>query len=952
MNFKSLINFSILICLFLIASVSYAQDAFQRLYTTEDRTLINMGSIPTVDGGFYMLNLAVDNSDQQSINLIQLSRNNPKGNLEWTKEFTLRDKTLVTNLKSIDIEQTYTDTLVVTGMTQILGTGAIEDDKFVFKLDPATGDILWSGVETDAIDQLLPITLPAVAKGVNNQFITFNTHGNTSGDTLGLQRIQYNSNNEVVSKRAYLAQLDNQPFSLAGLLDVATTIDSNQLVSVLADINQNLSSFMLLDTVGDIKSSFSYSISIDSILSYQMQATSVAATQDTALLMSGFVVNLLTNGVSNFLIKADTSGNIQWSKFIDASDQGLISQVNDVAQLNDGTIALSGKYQNIASASVGDFIIYFDADGNVVKQVDYGSENSFFFVVTTQGVILFIQGEMGATSDGGLLYSTTGIDPATNAISPYIIKTDPAGDAFCSDTLDFDLVRDFAFIKDTLVMGEGDYALTDTLVVIEDEYKNFSIPVLQLIDTFYCPQDPIMQTIDATLEGATMYEWSTGETTSSIFVTEEGMFSVTVTLGEKVCYTLCDTSTITQREFPEASINPDFSGFCALGEISLNASSTTDIVSVIWESGEMTNSIITTTPGLFSVTITDSCENTAAAEITITESAFDPEATLSSDFSSLCELSSISLEVNYPIDLTSIIWSNGEDSEMILVTQPGTYSVTVTDICNDTSVASIDISDDDFIFDPNLDINIGQPREVCDGTSKSVILTAEVTSISNDYEVMWSGNQIGEQIAVTEPGTYSVTLTNACGEMATASVDVSSDLFEEEPPTPTIESIIDSLCNITLVVEPNVSVQVIGFPRIEWSDGQTTDTIAIDNEGLYTVTVSDGCGGTGTAEINAGVAVDSLSFPDLFFPNSPSNITINKTFGPYIPCENLNLNNYKLEVFNRFGNRVFESERTESRWPGTFSGSIAPRDVYMYQYSFDNANGVEVTGSGTITLYR
>lgn len=957
MKLKSFFNYTILFCFCVLSCASFAQDAYQRLYTTEDRTLINMGSIATSDGGFYMLNLAIDTAEPNMVNLIQVSRNNPKGNLLWTKEYTLRAKTLVTNLKSIDINQTSSDTLLINGITQILGSGGLEDERFIFKADPGTGEILWSGIESDSVDQLLPITLPVVLDGYDNSFVTYNTHGNAAGDTLGLTRIKYNSNNEVVSNITYVAQLENQPLSFAALLDASNTVDSNCVISFLADANQNISSYMLLDKDGEIKTSFNYNISPDSLAFYQMQATTIATTQDTSLLMSGFVVNLLTNGVSNFVIKSDTIGNILWSKFIDASDQGFISQVNDVIEKPDGTIAVSGKYQNVATTLVGDFIIYFDQNGNVIRQVDYGSDNSFFFIITTQGAILFGQGEMSATVDGGLLYSTSGIDAATGNISPYIIKADPLGDAFCSDTLDFDLVRDFAFIRDTLIMDQADYVVTDTVVITEEDYDNFNIPVLLLVDTVYCPQDPIMQTIDATLEGATMYEWSTGETTPSIFVTEEGMYTVTVTVGEKVCYALCDTSTIAKTDFPEATITPDFSGLCELGEVNLNANSTTGIVSAIWESGETTNFITVTQAGTYTVTITDQCSNTAEATINLSDDLFDLSISstiipglISCSEGNLIQALEVVSQSNANVE--SILWSTGETTETIQGTENVMYSVTVTNECGNSSTAEFLIEEQEF--DPNLNIDFGEPRIVCNGDTKSVILVAVINSASNDYEVVWSTNEIGEQIAVNQPGTYSVTITNGCGDSASASTSVSEDIFEGTPPMPIITSEVDSLCNITLIVDPNIEDQVVGInPQILWSDGQTSDSIIGMANSIYMVTVTDGCGQTGTAEINAGIAVDSLMFPNLFFPNSPNNIDDNKMFGPYVPCSDLFTGiNYKLEVFNRFGNRVFQTTNVETKWNGNFSGSNAPRDVYMYQYSYENIDGTEVTGSGSITLYR
>ena len=229
----------------LTTSSLISQEGFQRFYPTLDRTLINVGSIPTNDGGFYMLNVGIDN-DNQTVDKLQVSKNNPKGNLTWTKEYTLTDETLIINLKSVDFVRLESDTLVICGTKQIPGDG-LDNEKFIMKIDPSNGDIIWSGIISDMIDQTGPFTLPIVLDGYDNSFVAYNTHGDITSDTFGLQRIHYNSNNEVENQQAYYPEGLSGINAIAALTDATNSVDSNTVITFIAELFLTTSALLTID---------------------------------------------------------------------------------------------------------------------------------------------------------------------------------------------------------------------------------------------------------------------------------------------------------------------------------------------------------------------------------------------------------------------------------------------------------------------------------------------------------------------------------------------------------------------------------------------------------------------------------------------------------------------------------------------------------------------------------
>lgn len=85
--------------------------------------------------------------------------------------------------------------------------------------------------------------------------------------------------------------------------------------------------------------------------------------------------------------------------------------------------------------------------------------------------------------------------------------------------------------------------------------------------------------------------------------------------------------------------------------------------------------------------------------------------------------------------------------------------------------------------------------------------------------------------------------------------------------------------------------------------------------------------------------------PNAFTPNGDQ---INDRFLPLLPCP---LPGYYLEVFNRWGARIFSSRDPDEGWDGTVGGQEAPSDVYLWVLEFQTDNGL-VRQKGNVTLLR
>jgi gliding motility-associated-like protein len=99
------------------------------------------------------------------------------------------------------------------------------------------------------------------------------------------------------------------------------------------------------------------------------------------------------------------------------------------------------------------------------------------------------------------------------------------------------------------------------------------------------------------------------------------------------------------------------------------------------------------------------------------------------------------------------------------------------------------------------------------------------------------------------------------------------------------------------------------------------------------------------------VAVDCetrcLRFPNAFTPNGDG---LNDQFTGIAHCP---VERYHMVVFNRFGEKVFESFNPADRWDGTWRGKPQPGGAYVYACQYqDFVLKQDFSVKGTIQLLR
>ena len=141
---------------------------------------------------------------------------------------------------------------------------------------------------------------------------------------------------------------------------------------------------------------------------------------------------------------------------------------------------------------------------------------------------------------------------------------------------------------------------------------------------------------------------------------------------------------------------------------------------------------------------------------------------------------------------------------------------------------------------------------------------------------------------------------------------------------------------------------------------ETNPTHIYENNGYYNIILiakNELCSDTSYRTISVTKnSKGNIIIPNSFTPNTHNtnngdfhqNNGINDIFHPVI----LGAKNYKLDIFNRWGEHIFSTENKSIGWNGYFKGKLCQTDVYIYKIHVVFLNGEEQKIVGQVALIR
>ena len=194
---------------------------------------------------------------------------------------------------------------------------------------------------------------------------------------------------------------------------------------------------------------------------------------------------------------------------------------------------------------------------------------------------------------------------------------------------------------------------------------------------------------------------------------------------------------------------------------------------------------------------------------------------------------------------------------------------------------------------------------------------------------------------INQTGTYTLTVVDSmyCHESQSININVI--------PSPEIAfSPYD-----TLWAEPGFILEAgYGAEYYYWNTGETTENIVIDSMGNYTVEVTSYENCKSTDAIQILWAGTPFYLPNAFTPNGDG---LNDSFG-VIPRYDY-ISKYHLSIYNRWGQRIYETTDINKGWDGTYKSSSCMMGAYVYRIVYKEFGQQPMESKvveGTVMLVR
>jgi len=267
----------------------------------------------------------------------------------------------------------------------------------------------------------------------------------------------------------------------------------------------------------------------------------------------------------------------------------------------------------------------------------------------------------------------------------------------------------------------------------------------------------------------------------------------------------------------------------------------------------------------------------------------------------------------------------------------GAYSVTVTDFNNCSNSIAVSINQPSSPIPTITNVAIPSCPSDCDA-----IATVVVSGGISPYTYTWDDPTSQTNLTATGlcAGIYLVTVTGGDGCFDTISATIADPAQLVVGLTSTSPSA--GICDGTITA--NVAGGTGAYTYL-WND-PTAQTTQIATElcfGSYgvTITASKGCEIQDTTSISE---IKEIFLPTAFSPNGDG---VNNVW--YLRGD---VQSLYLVVFNRWGEKVFETRDRTKKWDGTHRGKALNSDSYSYYLNAVLPDGEELILEGNVLLVR
>ncbi|MBL0078192.1 MAG: gliding motility-associated C-terminal domain-containing protein [Bacteroidetes bacterium] len=230
----------------------------------------------------------------------------------------------------------------------------------------------------------------------------------------------------------------------------------------------------------------------------------------------------------------------------------------------------------------------------------------------------------------------------------------------------------------------------------------------------------------------------------------------------------------------------------------------------------------------------------------------------------------------------------------------------------------------------------------CDSVVTLNLTVSNVLSSSFAKTICSGQSYFFNGINQTTTGIYKDTLvgSGSCDSVVTLNLTVSNV---------NLDSIINLGPDIEACQGDTIILKLPVTQNFIWQDGSISSIYSITRSGLYGVSYFDSCGSyVDEIEVNFIDCSCKVMVPNVFSPNGDA---LNDVFNINSNCSNFSF--FELNIFNRWSQLIFSSNKINNCWDGTFNQITQPVDSYIYHISYmESGSNFMKNIKGIVTLIR
>ncbi len=205
---------------------------------------------------------------------------------------------------------------------------------------------------------------------------------------------------------------------------------------------------------------------------------------------------------------------------------------------------------------------------------------------------------------------------------------------------------------------------------------------------------------------------------------------------------------------------------------------------------------------------------------------------------------------------------------------------------------------------------------------------------------VWNNGSTDPSLNINDTGRYwvSVTSQNGCKASDTTHISTLAPIPSDFLPHDT------TICQFAkLTIQASHTYQ-----NYLWNDQSTGPALTVSQPGLYQLEVTDSnqCVGSDSMRLATKECLEGFFVPNAFTPNGDGR---NDVFRPLLFG---NITRYRFAIYNRWGEKVFETQTRGQGWDGKQNGAPVGNGAFVWYCQYQLDGQPERTKEGTVLLIR